>query len=204
MDLYVPPQATTPLPAVLIVAGYPGRFNRMEPVIAWAQRIAGAGIIAAAYENHDPIAELPKAISELRARAEVDATRIALFASSGNVALALSALHGMRCAALLYGCMLDLDNRTTSFGFADPKTRFAEIPRDVPLFLARAGRDQFPGINESIDRFAAASLAANVPITLVNDPDAAHASDSPHIVRATLRFLQDHLLDATDAPSTSC
>ena len=199
MDLYVPPAATTPLPAVLIVAGYPGRFNKMEAVIAWAQRIQASGMIAVAYGN----CELPVMLEQVRAHPQIDANRLALFATSGNVALALSALRGMRCAALLYGCMLDLDERTTKFGFTDPKTRFEDIPRDVPLFLVRGGRDQFEGINESIDRFVAASLAHNLPITLINHPDAPHAFESPEIIGATLRFLQDHLLDDVAALSTS-
>lgn len=191
-----PPGATT---AVLIVGGYPGRINTLEPVKTWARRIADAGMIAAAYANEDPVADVHRAIEELRTRAD----RIALFAMSGNVAVALSALRGIRCAALLYGCMLDLDERTSGFGFADPKTRFDEIPRDVPLLLVRAGRDQFDGINDSIDRFVAASLAHDLPITLINDAGAQHASDSPAVVRATLRFLQDHLLDAALSTSSS-
>jgi hypothetical protein len=196
MDWYVPPDATT---AVLIVGGYPGRINTLEPVKTWAQRIADAGMIAAAYANEDPIADVYRAIEELHTRAD----RIALFATSGNVPVALSALHGVRCAALLYGCMLDLDERTTGFGFADPKTRFEDIPRDVPLFLVRAGRDQFDGINESIDRFVAASLAHNLPITLINQPDAQHASESDEIIEATLRFLRSHLLDRDADCSTN-
>ena len=199
MDWYVPPDARESLPAVLIVGGYPGRINAMEPVKAWARRIADAGMIAAAYANEDPIADVHRAIEELRTRTD----RIALFASSGNVAVALSALRGVRCAALLYGCMLDLDERTRSFGFADPKTRFEDIPRDVPLLLVRAGRDQFDGINDSIDRFVAQSLAHNLPITLINDADATHASDSDEVIRATLRFLQTHLLESDAADSTS-
>jgi len=189
MDWYAPTDAKTPLPAVLIVSGYPGKFNRLESTIAWAKRIADAGMIAAAYANEDPLSDLQKAVEQVRARTD----RIALFAISGNVALALSALRGMRCAALLYGCMLDLDERTTQFGFTDPKTRFDEVPRDVPLLLVRGGRDQFAGINESIDRFVAASLAHNLPITLINQPDAPHAFESDEIIGTTLRFLQDHL-----------
>ncbi|HJQ38646.1 MAG TPA: hypothetical protein VKB93_16035 [Thermoanaerobaculia bacterium] len=192
LDWYAPP-------AVLIVGGYRGRINTMEPVKAWARRIAGAGMIAAAYANEDPIADVHRAIEELRSRTD----RIALLAMSGNVPVALSALRGMRCAALLYGCMLDLDERTASFGFADPKTRFDDIPRDVPLFLVRAGRDQFDGINESIDRFVAQSLAHDLPVTLMNHAGAAHAAESEEVIRATLRFLRDHLSDADESTSSS-
>jgi len=199
MDLYVPPDATGPLPAVVIVAGYPGRFNTLEPVIAWAKRIQASGMIAVAYGD----CELPAMLEQVRAHARIDANRLALFAISGNVALALSALRGMRCAALLYGCMLDLDERTTSFGFADPRTRFEDIPRDVPLLLVRAGRDQFAGINESIDRFVANSLAHNLPVTLINHPEAAHGDTTAEVVRQTLDFLRSHFSESVAAPSTS-
>ena len=190
MDWYAPP-------AVLIVGGYPGRINTMEPLKKWARRIAGAGMIAAAYANEDPVADVHRAIAELRTRTD----RIALFAMSGNVPVALSALHGVRCAALLYGFMLD--HPETSFGFADPKTRFEDIPRDVPLLVIRAGQDQFAGINDSIDRFVAQSLAHNLPITLINRPEAQHAAESDAIVEATLRFLRSHLLDSDALLSTS-
>jgi dienelactone hydrolase len=190
MDWYVPP-------AVLIVGGYPGRINTLDPIKAWARRIADAGMLAAAYANEDPVADVRKAVDELRTRAD----RIALFAMSGNVPVALSALDGVCCAALLYGFMLD--NPETSFGFADPKTRFEDVPRDVPLLVIRAGRDQFDGINESIDRFVAQSLAHNLPITLINQPDAQHASESEELIEATLRFLRAHLLDSDTAPRTS-
>ena len=199
MDWYVPADATNPLPAVLIVGGYPGRVNTLEPVKTWAQRIADAGMIAAAYANQNPIADVRNAIEELRVRTD----RIGLFAISGNVPVALSALRGMRCAALLYGCMLDLDERTTSFGFADPRTRFEDIPRDVPLLLVRAGRDQFDGINESIDRFVANSLAHNLPVTLINHPEAQHSETTAEVIRETLGFLRAHLVESVAAPSTS-
>lgn len=188
MDWYVPP-------AVLIVGGYRGRINTLEPLKAWARRIADAGMIAAAYANDDPIADVHHAIAELRTRTD----RIALFAMSGNVPVALSALHGVRCAALLYGFMLD--NRETNFGFADPKTRFEDIPRDVPLLVVRAGRDQFDGVNAAIDRFVAQSLAHNLPITVMNQPDAQHASESEEVIDATLRFLRFHLASRSTSSS---
>ena len=197
VDFYFPSDANTPLPAVVIVAGYPGRMNTLEFIINTAKRIAGAGMIGVAYANDEPIAGVQRALEVVRAREGVDATRIALWAASGNVPVALSALRGMRCAALLYGYMLDIPQ--TNYGFADPKTRFDDIPNDVPLFIARAGREHFEGLNESIDRFVASSLARNLPITLVNVPDATHGFE----LGEDLRFLQSHLLAGTDSRSTS-
>jgi hypothetical protein len=39
-----------------------------------------------------------------------------------------------------------------------------------PLFIARAGRDAVPLLNDALDRFVAAAVAANAPLTLVNHP----------------------------------
>ncbi|PYQ31641.1 MAG: hypothetical protein DMF56_00600 [Acidobacteria bacterium] len=189
VDFYFPSDANTPLPAVVIVGGYPGRMNTLELIIKTARRIADAGMIGVAYANDEPVAGLQRALEKVRAREGVDADRIAFWATSGNVPLALSALHGIRCAALLYGFMLDVPE--TNFGFVDPKTRFEDVPRDVPLFLVRAGRDHFDGLNASIDRFVAQSLANNLPITLVNLPEAQHGSEAAD--SAVLRFLQLHL-----------
>jgi len=198
VDFYFPSDANTPLPAVVIVGGYPGRMNTLEFIINSAKRIADAGMIGVAYANDEPIAGVQRALEVVRAREGVDTTRIALWAASGNAPVALSALRGIRCAALLYGYMLDIPQ--TNYGFADPKTRFDDIPHDVALFIARAGREHFEGLNESIDRFVAASLARNLPITLVNVPDASHGFD---LAGEDLRFLQSHLLDETASRSTS-
>jgi len=57
----------------------------------------------------------------------------------------------------------------------------------LPLFIARAGRDE-PGLNETLDRFIAHALAANLPITLANH------ETSREIIRQILGFLRLHLL----------
>jgi hypothetical protein len=69
------------------------------------------------------------------------------------------------------------------------------------LFIARAGLDQFPGVNASIDRFVRSAIDANLPVTFVNHSDGPHAFDLFHdsltsreIVRQLLAFLQRHLL----------
>ena len=73
-------------------------------------------------------------------------------------------------------------------------------PRDLPLFIARAGKDEMPGLNDSIDRFVAGALARNLPLTLVNHPTAPHAFDlvddseaTREVIRRILAFLAFHL-----------
>jgi dienelactone hydrolase len=224
LDLYYPrePRHEAGTPAVVIVAGYPDagferfvgcRFKEMGSSVSWAQLIAASGLIAVTYANREPAADLSALLRHIRADAAtlgIDASRVGLWASSGNAPLALSAVMqdsdaAVRCVALCYPLTLDLDGLTA---VADAAAQFrfvnaaagksvADLRSDVPLFLARAGRDEMPGLNAAMDRFAAQALAHNLPITLVNHPAAPHAFDLLHdsaatraIVQQVLAFLQ--------------
>jgi hypothetical protein len=104
--------------------------------------------------------------------------------------------------------MLDFDGSSqvadaaARFGFVNPCAGKSvdDLPRDVPLFIARAGRDQMPGLNEAVDRFVVEALTRNLPITLVNHSAAPHAFDlfqdseiSREIIRQVLGFLRCYL-----------
>lgn len=227
MDVYYPADASsrTPLPAVVIVAGYSDvgaekvfgcKFKEMRMVESWAQLMAASGLIAIAYTNREPATDLDALLRHVREHAaslQIDGGRLGLFAASGNGPLALSALMGegrdyLRCGALLCGFMLDLDGATgvadaaQAFRFTNPNAgrSIADLPATLPLFIARAGQDQFAGVNDSIDRFMAAALARNQPITFVNHADGPHAFDllddtatSRAIIRQTLDFLTSRL-----------
>jgi acetyl esterase/lipase len=129
------------------------------------------------------------------------------------VPLALSLLmkegrEPLRCAALLYGYTLDLDGSTgvaeaaRTRGFVNPCAgkSLDDLPPDVPLFIARAGADEMPGLNEALDRFLVKALGRNLPVTFVNHAAAPHAFDLFHdsetsreIIRQKLGFLRCHL-----------
>jgi hypothetical protein len=228
MDLYYPagrrvaPNPST-LPAVILVAGYPDRgfqamlgcrFKEMGSSVSWARLIAASGMAAITYANHEPAADLGAVLDHVRRHAGelgVDPTRLALWASSGNVPLALAALmetaNSFTCATLCYGLTMDLDGSTfvadsaKSYRFVNPAAgrSVEDLPADVPLLLARAGQDQFAGLNGAMDRFIAHALRRNLPISVVNHPTGPHAFDlfddseaSREIVRSVLRFLQFH------------
>ena len=229
MDLYSPADAQSGArtPAVVFVAGYPDpgmqkmlgcKFKEMGSSVSWAQLAAASGLVAVTYTNREPAADLDALLQHVRQNAAslgIDENRIGLWASSGNVPLALSVLmreagHDLACAVLCYGIMLDLDGSTVvaeaakAFGFANPGAgkSVADLPRDTPLFIARAGRDEIPHLNETMDRFLAQALARNLPLTFVNHPQAPHAFDLMHdsgtsreIVRQILAFLRFHLLE---------
>jgi dienelactone hydrolase len=213
-------------PVVIIVAGYPDpgierilgcKFKEMASCISWAQLAASSGVAAITYTNREPVADLGNLLQYIRQHATelgIDAGRIAVWASSGNAPLALSLLlqeahEQPKCAVLCYGLLLDLDGSSSvaemsgKFGFANPCAgkSVAHLVQDVPLFLARAGQDEFPHLNETMDRFLAEALHRNLPITLVNHPAAPHAFDLLHdsetsrsVIRQILVFLRFHLL----------
>jgi acetyl esterase/lipase len=129
------------------------------------------------------------------------------------VPLALSLLMNdapgeVACAVLLYGYTLDLDGATAiadtarAFGFVNPCAAKGvdALRADVPLFVARAGRDEMPGLNDAMDRFVRTAIAANQPLTFVNHPSGPHAFDlfddsaaSRGVIRQALSYLRAHL-----------
>jgi hypothetical protein len=226
MDMYLPPgERGAPPPVVVLVAGYKDegalkflgcRFKEMQSNVSWARLIAASGMAAVTYTNREPAADFRAILSHLQQNAAtlgLDGGRVGLWATSGHVPVALSALMRdglikVRCAALLYGFTLDLDggagvaNNSKQFGFVTPCAGKSvdDLATDVPMFLARAGQDQFPGLNDAMDRFAAKALAANLPLTLVNHANGPHAFDlfddsdiSRRIIRDVLGFLRSTL-----------
>jgi hypothetical protein len=233
MDIYYPPEAKSVgrVPAVVIVAGYPDagfeanvgcKFKEMGSSISWGQLMAASGLAAITYTNREPSADIDALLAYVRQHAGalgIDENRIGLWASSGNVPLALSVLMRegrdyLKCAVLCYGVMLDMEGEShvaraaKMWGFANPCAgkSVAELPQETPLFISRAGRDEMPHLNETIDRFVAAALAFNLPLTLTNHPEGAHAFDLFHdsettreIIRRILGFMRFHLLTAPAA-----
>ncbi len=223
LDVYSPHDARpdSRRPAVLFVIGYPEpdavahfgcRFKEMESYVNWAQLVAASGLVGITYTNVEPAADLRTVLDHVRSNAAVlgvDAQRIALWACSGNVPVALSALLAdapvaVASAVFCYGLMLDTPETTVvadaakTFGFANPcaGTRIDELA-PVPLYVARAGRDAFGRLNDTIDAFVAAALARNRPITFVNHATGPHAFDvvddsdaSREVIRQILAFLR--------------
>jgi dienelactone hydrolase len=224
LDLYYPPgwqPSAAPLPAVVFVIGYPDAGTRrvigcsareMTSFIDWAKLVASFGMVAVTYAPEQPERDAVGVIRQVRAEAAllgIDATRIGVWACSGHVPVALSLLMsgetGLRCAALLYGYLLDAAEAAVTFRFVNASAgrSVEDLPRDLPLLLVRAGRDEMPGVNAGIDAFVAQALRANLPLTLINHHTAPHAFDiaesgddieaSRLTVMRTLAFLQLNL-----------
>lgn len=227
MDIYYPQAAKNGarIPAVIVVAGFPDagfeakvgcKFKELGSSVSWAKLMAASGLAAITYTNREPATDLQALLEYLRHNAAslgIDENRIGVWASSGNVPLALSLLMqdaraSLKCAALCYGIMLDLDGAAHvaelagKFGYTNPCAgkSVADLVPHIPLFIARAGQDQFPHLNETLDRFLAAALACNLPVSIVNHPAGPHAFDLFHdsettreIIRQILMFLRFHL-----------
>jgi acetyl esterase/lipase len=188
-------------------------FKDMGSYISWAQLVAASGMIAVTYTNEDVEADAAAVFGFVRDRSNdlrIDPDRVGIWSCSGHgpSALALLMTTTPRCAALLYPYTLDAEGSAAvataaaQFRFVNASAgkRITDLPRDVPIFLARAGQDRMPGLNESLDRFVAGALAANLPVSIVNHPAGPHAFDlhddsriTQGIVRQTLEFLKFHL-----------
>ena len=110
------------------------------------------------------------------------------------------------CAMLCYGFMLDFDgtavaDASKTFHFVNPCAgRAAEELRPCPTLIVRAGRDQMPGLNRSIDQFVAKARELNLPVTVVDQPEGSHAFDlmddteaSRNAIRNVLDFVRIQL-----------
>lgn len=227
MDLYYPPDAKSGarLPAVVVVAGFPDpgvqkhvgcKFKEMGSSVSWGQLVAASGMVAITYTNREPAADVDALLQHVRQNATslgIDENRIGVWASSGNVPLALSVLMQgssdyLKCAVLCYGFMLDLDGATgvaeaaRQWGFVNrcAGKSVSDLPKDLPLFIVRAGQDQFPHLNDAVDRFVANALTSNLPLTFVNHASGPHSFDlfddtatSREIIRQILAFMRFHL-----------
>jgi len=226
IDLYYPPDSTSDArtPAVLFVTGFPdpgaekmlgSKFKEMGSFVSWAQLVAICGLVGITYTNSEPadVHDVLRHVRQNAASLGIDENRIGVWACSGHGPNALSVLmeHGrdsLRCAVLAYPYTLDVDGSTgvidaaTQFRFVTPAAGKSvnDLPPDLALFVARAGRDQMPGLNDALDRFVGAAFAANLPVTVVNHATGPHAFDlfddtstSREIVKHALAFLQFHL-----------
>jgi dienelactone hydrolase len=226
MDIYYPsssPQAGA-WPAVIFVTGFPDagaqrmlgrKFKEMGSFVSWAQLVAASGMAAITYENDAPVDDVLAVLQYVREHAadlRLDGRRLGVWACSGHVpnalALLMHAPAAVKCAVFCYGYLLDFDGSSRvadaarQFGFVTPCAGrpLSDLSLAVPLFIARAGRDLMPRLNDTLDRFVAEALASDLPLNLVNYSGAPHAFDlmtdadgSRQIIRQILRFMKSGL-----------
>jgi acetyl esterase/lipase len=222
-DAYYPTSAAEePLPAVILVTGFADsgarqrfgcHFKDMGVFVSWARLIAASGCVAITYVNARPDEDVAALFAHVRDNAErlhVDRQRLVIWACSGHAPNALSMVmrstpgDGLMGATLCYPYTMDHADAThvaqasRHFGFVNAcagKT-VGQLPSHVPLFIARAGRDEMPGLNVALDRFVTAAIVANLPLTLVNHATGPHAFDlfddsaaTRDVIKQTLEFI---------------
>jgi len=165
--------------------------------VGWAEAVAGAGMAAITYQStaetaSSDLAALLTVVGKRAAASHLDPLRLVIWCSSANVNVGLpfamdARRSDVRAAVVYYGA--------------------AEIPRirlDVPVFLARAGRDS-PGLNERIDALLKRALGDNAPWTFVNVATGIHGFDvwgDSAIVRDVIARTIDFMKAAT-SPAAS-
>ena len=196
---------------------------------SWGKLAAASGMVAVVLDHRlttddnvdEAGADLLDAIAFVRKRAaefHADPDRICVgFYSAGGVVsgvLLREAPGYLKCVVLYYP-YLDLEhlkNKTIfreahSAAHVDSLANYS--PRGAigrpagslpPILLARAGRDEIPHLNESVDRFVATALERNVGLDFYTHPTGVHGFDlltrdarTREIIGQTLSFLARHL-----------
>lgn len=229
MDVYRPPNRSKGdlRPIVALIHG--GRGAQYKPkdwgiFQSWGRLIAAAGMVSVMFTHRlgypkpllaEAALDLRNAIDYIRANADAfgaDPSRIALFAWSAGGPLLSIALQDrpqfIRCLVAFYAYLdiqrspshVENESADTLKAFSPIAHLERDASRIVPVFVARAGQDEIPMMNESIDGFVAAATAANVPLTYMNHPTGEHGFDnqnddhrSREIIRSALAFLSTHL-----------
>jgi enterochelin esterase-like enzyme/predicted esterase len=226
MDVYLPPNVARDerLPGVVFIHGNvpPGSpAKNMGVLTSWGRLAAASGMVGITFTHRlgypeprrrEAAADVADAIEFVRENADalhLDGERLCLVAFSGGGPLLSEAMRDrpefVRCLVGFYA-LLDLEQSGLHGALEAPQTLRAFSPvnhlsQDVaPMFVARAGLDGIPGINDSIDRFARVALTQNSPITIVNHPRGEHGFDtqtddegSREIIRSALTFMRAHL-----------
>lgn len=229
MDVYTPPGLAKGerRPAVLFIHGSAGAEARAKDwgiYVSWGRLAAASGMVGVTFTHrlgypkpllNDAASDVEAAVAYVRANADalgVDKDRICLAAYSGGGPLLSAALRErppyVRCLVSFYA-FLDVRQSPTHTPHESAGTleRFSPAAQlgggagaSAPLFVARAGLDAIPTLNDSIDRFVREAVAKNAALTVYNHPRGVHGFDnqtpdarSREIVRAALDFMRTHL-----------
>ena len=228
MDVYVPPRlaAGERRPAVVFIHG--GTPQQMTPkdwgvYISWGRLVAASGMVGVTFTHRlgypkpklgEAAQDVTDAINYIRANADslsIDKDRVCLAAYSAGGPLLSVAMHDrlpfVRCLVSFYA-FLDIQQSEPHRNSETPDmlksfsviTYLADTARMPPIFVARAGLDQIPGLNDSIGRFVKEAIARNVTIDFANHPTGVHGFDnqndderSREIVRTAIDFMKTHL-----------
>jgi acetyl esterase/lipase len=229
MDVYIPPRLTKEdrRPAVLFIHGGAGAEEAPKNwgvYTSWGRVIAASGMVGVTFSHRlgypnplltEAASDVSAAIKYVRANAEmlnIDRDRICLAAFSAGGPLLSLAMRDqtpyVRCLVAFYA-FLDIRQSDLHKKYETPALvrSFSPITyleknagRIAPMFIARAGQDGIPTMNDSIDRFIREAISRNAAVTVVNHPRGLHGFDiqnnderSREIIGDAIGFMQHHL-----------
>lgn len=229
MDIYIPPRLKKDelRPLVLFIHGSvpPGSpAKNMGVYRSWGRLVAASGMVGVTFTHRlgYPKPQLSEASSDVNAAVNfirtnaaslhIDKFRICLVAYSGGGPMLSMAMRDrpayVRCLVAFYA-FLDVQQSELHQNYETPValksfspiTYLANDPGTiVPIFIARAGLDDIPTLNDSIDRFTREAISRNAAIIVANHPKGVHGFDtqtdddmSREIIRSVLAFMKTNL-----------
>jgi acetyl esterase/lipase len=228
MDVYLPADAAPAEKRAAVIFIHGGAKTAYTPkdwgiYTTWGRLIAASGFVGVTFTHRleypnksleNAAQDVRAAIDYVRANADkynVDKNRICLIAYSAGGPLLSLGMRGdtpfVRCLVGFYAFMdiQQSDYRKTETAeviktFSPIAYLQQDASRIPPLFIARAGRDEVPTMDDSIDRFVKEALVRNISLSLMNHPQGVHGFDnqndddrSREIIRSAIAFMQIHL-----------
>lgn len=232
MDFYLPPNLskTDKRPVVIFIHG--GAKPEYTPkdwgiYTSWGRLIAASEFVGVTFTQRleypnksleNAGQDVTDAIKYVRVNADkynIDKDRICLVAFSAGGSMLPAAMRGntpfIKCVVGFYAFM-DLSQtdylKTESAEMLKTFSAITYLEKDVnklpPMFIARAGLDEVPTMNDSIDRFTKEAIAKNIWLNFANHPNGVHSFDnqtddarSREIIRQAIEFIKINLAKET-------
>jgi hypothetical protein len=191
MDVYRPSAAEPGRPAMIFFNHATGDDRHGRFYDAWARAAASKGIVGILPDlrSGSERADFRLLMDYLSAHGpEHGVGAIAVYAGSGNVDAALPAVEDP--------AMADVRAAIMYYGDAD----VSSFRPDLPVLFVRAGLDR-PAENRAIGALAAAAVAGNAPVTLLNHAGGHHAFELTDPDAATRAVIDETLAFVTRVTS---
>lgn len=228
MDVYQPPNPAKAEKRPVVIFIHGGVKTEYTPkdwgvFNSWGRLAAASGFVGVTFTHRleypnksleNAAQDVTDAINYVRANADkynADQDRICLIAySAGGPLLTLpmrGAMPFVKCLVGFYSFM-DISQsdykRTETPEIVKAFSAITYLEKDAdkipPMFIARAGRDEVPTMNDSIDRFIQKAIDKNISLNFANHPNGVHGFDnqndderSREIIRKVLEFIKIHL-----------